>query len=182
MPQSKHPRRRLTRRTVIFLAVLAGVLGGLLWDGSPLGGVILRQAVRLKFRDVREVSPADLVAWMRDPSRPPPLLVDARPEDQYAVSHLAGAVRLDPATPDLAVLAHVARDQPVVVYDATGTIGAAMAVALTQAGFSRVSNLEGGLFRWANEGYPLLTDSGPATKVAPLSWGWGRLLKERFHP
>lgn len=163
------------------MIVVAFLLGGLFWDGSPLGGLLVREAVHFKFKDVREVSPSALVAWMRDPTRPPPLIVDARPEADYALSHIAAAVRLDPVTPDLAVLAHVPRDQPVVAYDATGVGGAAMAVALGQAGFTRVSSLEGGLFRWANEGYPLSADSGQPTKVAGVSWGWDRLLKGRFH-
>ena len=164
------------------LVLLAGVLGGLLWDGSPLASLALRQAVHLKFRDVRHVTPADLVDWMRDPNRPPPLLIDARTAEEFGLSHLQGAVRVDPVKPDLAALAHVPRDQPLVVYDAAGVMGTAMAVGLTQAGFSRVTNLDGGIFRWANEGYPVVNDSAPAAKVLPMSWGWGRLLKARFRP
>jgi rhodanese-related sulfurtransferase len=182
MPQSKPPRRRLTKRTIVFLVLLAGILGGLLWDGSPLASLALRQAVHLKFRNVRQVAPADLVEWMRDPNRPPPLLVDARSTEEFGLSHLQGAVRVDPKQPDLAAFAHVPRDQPLVVYDAAGVMGAAMVVGLTQAGFSRVSSLDGGIFRWVNEGHPVVNDSGPSAKVYPLSWSWGRLLKERFHP
>jgi rhodanese-related sulfurtransferase len=182
MPHAKVPRKRLTKRTVLFLLLVAGVLGGLLWDGSPLGSLALRQALRLKFREVRRVTPSELVAWTRDPNRPPPLLLDARPDSSFARSHIQGAVRLDPTHPDLSVLAHVPRDQPLVVYDAAGVMGTAMVTGLTGAGFSRVSNLEGGIFRWVNEGNSIVSDSGPATAVDPVSWGWGRLLKARFHP
>jgi rhodanese-related sulfurtransferase len=182
MAPSKPPRKRLKKRTVILLLVLAGVLGGLLWDGSPLGALILRQAVHLKFRDVRQVTPEEMVTWMRDVERPPPLLVDARPEEQYGMSHIQGSVRLDPVKPDLEVFTHVSRDQPLVVYDAAGVVGTAMVVGLTQAGFSRVSNLDGGIFRWANEAHPIVSDSGAATKVHPVSWWWGRLLKARYRP
>jgi rhodanese-related sulfurtransferase len=182
MAASKTPRRRLTRRTVVLLAVLAAVLGGLLWDGSPLGGFVLRQAIRVKFREVRQVSPAELVTWMRDPHRPPPLLIDARADSSFRLSHIDGAVRLDPEHPDLAPLEHVPRDQPLVVYDAAGVVGTAMVLGLEGAGFSRVSNLEGGLFRWVNEGHPVVDDSGATGKVDPVSWGWGRLLKARYRP
>jgi rhodanese-related sulfurtransferase len=180
MPQAKPPRRRFTRKTIVTLVVLAGLVAGFTWDGAPLGGFILRQAVRVKFRDVRQVSPKALVEWMADPNRPPPLLVDARPTEQYAVSRIAGSVHIDPAHPDLAPLAHVPRDQPIVAYDAAGVGGTAMVLGLTEAGFSRVSNLEGGLFRWANQGYAIVNDDGPVVRVHPVSWGWGRLLKARL--
>lgn len=174
--------RRFTRGTILSLVLLVLVVGGLAWDGSPLGSLALRQAIRLKFRGVRQVSPAELVRWTKDPNRPPPLLVDARPAEQYALSRIDGAVNLDPAAPDLAALSSVPRDQPIVVYDAAGAVGAAMVTALAEAGFTRLSNLEGGLFRWANEGHPIANDAGPATQVHPVSWAWGRLLKSRFHP
>jgi len=182
MSPAKTPRKRLTRKTLIFLLVLAATTIGLAWDGSPLGSLVLRQALALKFRDVRMVSPAELVAWMKDPNRPPPLLIDARPEAQFRRSHIDGAVLIDPTAPDLAPLEHVTRDQPVVVYDATGIYGVAMVKALAEAGFSRLSSLDGGLFRWANEGYPMVNDQGPATTVDPINWKWGRLLKSRYHP
>ncbi len=181
MPQSK-PRKRFTTRTIVFLVLLLGLTGGVVWDGSPLGSLLLREAVALKFRDVRRVTPSELVAWMKDPNRPPPLLIDARPADQFELSHVDGAVNIDPANPDLAPLEHVRRDLPIVVYDGPGAVGAAMVQALGKADFTRLSNLDGGLFRWVNEGHPVVNGAGPATKVAPVSWAWGRLLKARFHP
>jgi len=182
MPPAKPTRKRFTKRTILALLFLIAVLGGLLWDGSPLGSLLLRQALRIKFQGVRQVSPTELVAWMADPNRPPPMLIDARPPEQYAVSRIDGAVEIDPTAPDLHPLNNISKDQPLVVYDATGVNGTAMVIALTREGFTRVSNLEGGLFRWANEGHPVVADSGPATKVFPLTWTWGRLLKSRFHP
>lgn len=182
MPQAKSPRKRFTKRTIVVLVLLLSLVTGFVWDGCPLGALVLRQAVALKFRDVRRVTPAELVAWMRDPNRPPPLLVDARPADQYALSHVDGAVNLDPAQPDLSPLDNVRRDNPVVAYDGPGVMGAAMVKALTAAGFTRVSNLDGGLFRWVNEGHPVVNNDGTATKVSPMSWRWGRLLKARYRP
>jgi rhodanese-related sulfurtransferase len=119
---------------------------------------------------------------MRDPNRPPPLLIDARPPAQYVLSRIEGAVEIDPAAPDLSPLYHISKDLPLVVYDAAGVQGTAMVVALTGEGFTRVSNLEGGLFRWVNEGHPIVDSAGPASRVFPLTWTWGRLLKARFHP
>jgi rhodanese-related sulfurtransferase len=181
MAQSK-PRKRFTARTIVMLVLLAILAIGFAWDGSPLGSLVLREAVALKFRDVRRVSPGELIAWMRDANRPPPLLIDARPVEQFALSHIDGAVNLDPVQPNISQLENVRRDTPIVVYDGPGAAGAVMVQALAQADFTRVSNLDGGLFRWVNEGHPVVDAKGPATKVAPLSWSWGRLLKGRYHP
>lgn len=182
MAQAK-PRKRFTRRTIIVLLLFVALITGFVCDGCPLGSLILRQAVALKFRDVRRVSPSELVAWMRDVNRPPPLLVDVRPADQFTLSHIDGAVNIDATQPDLTPLEHVRRDIPLVVYDGPGAVGAAMVKALTgEGGFSRVSNLDGGLFRWVNEGHPVTNQEGSASKVAPISWSWGRLLKARYRP
>lgn len=180
--KSAAPKKRLTKRSIVALVMILVVVVGLAWDGSPLGGLILRQAVALKFRDVRQVSPEELVAWSKDPNRPPPLLIDARPSEQFVVSHIDGAVNIDPAAPDMAPLANVSRDTPVLVYDGPGVMGAAMVVGLQNAEFSRVSNLEGGLFRWVNEGNPVVNGNGPATRVHPINGWWGRLLKGRYRP
>lgn len=174
--------KRFTPRTIVVLTVLAVLLIGLFWDGSPLGSLLVRQAVKAKFSSVRSVTPAELIAWKADPNRPPALLVDARPQAQFAMSHLDGAVWIDPAEPDLAAIANVPKNNPIVVYDAAGAVGAAMAQALTGAGYTRVSSLQGGIFAWANAGQRLVNDQGPAQKVDPVSWGWGRLLKGRYHP
>lgn len=174
--------RRFPIRTYVFFGVLAALLGGFLWDGSPLAGLILRKAVATKFATVRRVSPAELVAWTKDPNRPPPLLVDFRPPAQFARSHIDGAVNVDPAAPDITGLRSVTRQTPMVVYDGPGLIGAALVSALEAEGFERVSNLEGGLFRWANEGYPLVDESGPTTIVHPIDFWWGRLLKGAHRP
>lgn len=179
-PKAAAPKKRFTKRSIVAFVVLLVVLVGLLWDGSPLGSLILRKAVAIKFTDVRQVSPDELVAWMKDPNRPPPLMIDARPSEQFVVSHIDGAVNIDPAAPDLAALRNVSRDMPVIVYDGPGVMGAAMVVALQNADFTRVSSLDGGLFHWANEGYPVVTGSGPVQHVHPVNGWWGRLLKGRY--
>ena len=99
----------------LFLAIMLAVVGGILWDGSPLFSWVINRALAIKFSEVRRVTPQELIAWMKDPSRPPPLLVDARTEAEYKVSHLADAVRIDPTAPDLAVLANVRKEQPMVI-------------------------------------------------------------------
>lgn len=175
-------KRRFLPRTYVFLGVVGALVLGFVWDGSPLGGLLLRKAVEVKFQSVRRVTPSELVAWTRDPSRPPPLLIDLRPPEQYSMSRIEGAVHLDPANPDLAAIRRVSRETPIVVYDGPGVVSAAIVPALTAEGWTRVSSLDGGLFRWVNEGHPVVDEVGPTTTVHPISFWWGRLLKAKHRP
>lgn len=182
MSPAAKPTRRFTGRTYVFFGVLAAILAGFLWDGSPLGGLLLRQAVHAKFSDTRHVTPGELEQWMGDPNRPPPLLIDIRVDEQFVMSHIDGAVQLDPADPDISQFRVVTRETPIVVYDGPGVVSAGVAPALIAEGFVRVSSLDGGLFRWVNEGHPVVDASGPVTIVHPINWKWGRLLKGRHRP
>jgi len=167
--------------TVVSLLLLAAVLAGVLMPGSPLVFFGLKRAIAFKFPGVRQVSPGELVAWMADPGdRRPPLLIDARSEAEYRVSHIEGAVRIDPVQPDLQPVAAVGHRTPVVVYSATGVRATALAEALRKERFDEVADLEGGIFEWANEGRPLVNDRGPVSVVHPRDDWWGRLLKPQY--
>jgi len=48
--------------------------------------------------------------------------------------------------------------------------------AVRQAGFSRVYNLEGSIFQWANEGRPVCKDDRPTMLVHPNDALWEDLL------
>ena len=107
------------------------------------------------------------------------VLLDARGPDEYAVSHLPGARRVDPDADAAALgsaLADVDRRRPVVVYCSVGARSAAVARRLRKAGFERVENLRGSIFRWANEGRPVVRDGEVVGEVHPFDAVWGRLL------
>ena len=64
------------------------------------------------------------------------------------------------------------------VYCSVGVRSAGVARRLRAAGFAEVENLEGSVFRWANEGRPLVAAGGAATDVVhPYDAAWGRLLR-----
>jgi rhodanese-related sulfurtransferase len=140
----------------------------------------LRFVIALRFRGVRWVRSPDLAAWMAAEEKPL-LLLDAREEEEFAVSHLAGARRVDPGSGRLDP-----RDVPVgarvVVYCSVGYRSASVALRVAEAGFERVYNLEGGIFQWANEGRSLHRGSEAVREVHPFDRFWGRLLDARFHP
>ena len=93
------------------------------------------------------------------------------------MSHLPGARRIEPGpglTPDLLGFP---RDTPIVAYCAVGYRSAVLAERLRQEGFTNVRNLTGSIFRWANEGGAMESDTGPVEVVEPYDRWWGLLLK-----
>lgn len=140
----------------------------------------IREVIRKKFPDVRQLSTADLAAWLADTNRPAPFLVDAREPEEFQVSHLRGARNL---TAVKAVKAAVQSGAPpVVVYCSVGYRSSALVEKLQKAGLTNVFNLEGSIFAWANEGRPVQRGTNVVQEVHPYSAKWGALLDERFHP
>ena len=180
-PESPTPSRRaLWVAAALGAAALAATAAWALFAPAapdPLGAV--EAGIRARFPDVARTTTAALDARLADPSQAPPLLLDAREPAEYAVSHLPGARQIDPSLRGSALAAAldgVAPDREIVVYCSVGARSGGLAARLADAGFSRVSNLEGSIFRWANEGRPLVRDGAPATTVHPFSARWGRLL------
>lgn len=165
-------------KLLLAIAVVWGLKVGLTFlVGRSLAFPVLRGLIGLQHPAIEWVAPADLAAWLSDSSRERPLVLDVRTPAEYSVSHLPGAERIDPDAPIPARLLALPRSTPIVTYCAVGYRSAAAAERLRQAGFTRVWNLSGSIFRWANEGRPLEGRSGPTDRVHPISWWWGRLLR-----
>ncbi len=141
---------------------------------------MLKKTIRATYPDVRHVSTDSLAAWQVS-SASAPLLLDVRAEDEFAVSHLQNARRIDPDTRDFAMLQNLPPDTPIVTYCSVGYRSAAMAARLAEAGFINVVNLEGSIFAWANEGRPVYRAGHAVQQVHPYDAVWGQLLKKELH-
>ncbi len=127
-----------------------------------------------RFPDVPSISTdalADLLAASQ-----PVLLLDNRAADEFDVSHLPGARHAATAESALRVVAGLPADTRIVTYCSIGYRSAIVARALRDAGFRNTTNLDGSIFRWANEDRPLVRDAGPARLVHPFDASWGALL------
>lgn len=109
------------------------------------------------------------------------LLVDVREAEEYAVSHIAGAVRIDPdasAEEAMAVIAPLRAGRPVLFYCSVGVRSSELAERTQQAlaaeGAQSV-NLKGGIFRWASLGLPIENAKGPTRLVHGYDRLWGKL-------
>jgi rhodanese-related sulfurtransferase len=161
----------------ILAAIVVG-LGLWLWWWAARGAdleTIVRLVARF-FPEISQISRPQFAAWLAS-GGPPPLLFDVRGAQEYAVSHLAGAQWLDPGTRGARLDQAAPKDAPIVVYCSVGFRACQIARRLKRAGFSHVQNLEGSLFKWANEGRPMVTSDGqPTSKVHPYSKTWQRLV------
>ena len=144
--------------------------------GSELETV--RAKVRAKYPTVPQLSTVELATWLADTNRPSPLLLDARTEEEFAVSHLPGARRADLKPSELAKSSGTNR--PVVVYCSVGYRSSQMAERLQKAGLTNVFNLDGSIFQWANEGRPLEHSGKPAKTVHPYNNSMSKLLREEI--
>lgn len=175
-------RRRRWVWVLLILLVLPLLVGAAvtLLAGRPIAFDVIRRITDYKFPEGRWVAVSELDRWRADPGRAQPVLLDARTEEEYAVSHLQGAVRIDPYRPSLRPLRGFPKDTAIVLYSSVGYRGARVADFLGRQGYTQVYNLDGGQFRWANAGRPVFRHDRPTTEVHPYSPTWGLLLESQY--
>ncbi len=125
------------------LLVLAAVLAAALVAAFEL---------RLRSQDSAAISPLDLIRLMNQGA----LVLDIRPQEQYAAGHINGAKPLP--SDQLAKAADTFKrhkDKPVIVYCDGGSVAPAAVRQLTALGFTRALSLRGGIAAWRAENLPL---------------------------
>lgn len=134
-----------------------------------------------QFPEIRTIATDSLAERLSDSTSTEPMLLDARSPEEYAVSHLPGARRIDPEADSFPELDSLSANHPVIVYCSVGYRSARVASHLQRQGFSNVANLQGSIFRWANEGRTVVRDGRPVRAVHPYDSTWGRLLNQDLH-
>ncbi len=132
--------------------------------------------MKKRFPDVKTVKTSELAEWTSD--NPVPVLLDVRALEEYAVSHLPGALRASEDADGQLKALGIQKQDRVVVYCSVGYRSALLARKLTQAGWSNVYNLEGSIFAWANEDRPLVNEDAKSIHGAhPFNKKWGAYLR-----
>ena len=103
---------------------------------------------------IKEMSPAEFVAWRSDGGNP--VLLDVREEWELGIARVEGAVHI-PMGDVPARLGELDPAREVVVLCRSGGRSAQVARYLQQHGFSSVWNLAGGILAWAQQVDPDLT-------------------------
>lgn len=138
----------------------------------------IKRWVRESFPTVSTLSTAELAQQLEQPT--PPVLIDAREPEEFALSHLPNAYHAQ--TIAEVVQAGITRDMPVVVYCSIGYRSGKFAQSLNEVGY-QATNLEGSIFQWANEDRPLVTNRNgqvvSTDEVHPYDTLWGLLLEPK---
>ena len=137
--------------------------------------------VREDFPNVPQMTTRRL-AGLLDSEPASVLLLDARSEAEYEVGQLRGAVRTETLAAALDALSGFDRRSTVVVYCSVGHRSSDLAERLLARGVANVFNLEGSIFRWANEGRPVYRGARRVHEVHPYDEEWRRLLDRRYWP
>jgi rhodanese-related sulfurtransferase len=166
------------RKIVAFSLGAASVLGlGAFFALTKTGKGFrwaLDQLYDREFPDITTVDPRHLADELA--SDRPPLLVDTRAPEEFAISHLANAQLANVATFDLDDVDDIDRSRPIVVYCSIGQRSGHVARRLKGMGFTNVRNLYGGIFLWYNEGYPVYSDMRQVDRIHPYNAAWGQFI------
>ena len=115
-----------------------------------------------------------------------PWLFDVRTAEEYEKSHIATAIRLDP---DIGSDAFEARygslvaGRDLVFYCSVGQRSSELLERVEsvcrEAGSKSFCNLRGGIFRWYNEGKPVVNASGLTDNIDGYDPIWGMMVERR---
>ena len=155
------------KKTIYILAVLCSV---------SLSGQSLKKL--LKKYNTESVAYAS-VAFVKANSSF--VLLDAREQKEYDVSHLKNAIQVGYDHFDLAKTTSKLTDKnaTIVVYCSVGIRSEDIAEKLQKAGYTNVFNLYGGIFEWKNK-QNIVVDSlnNPTEKIHTFSKEWSTWLKK----
>lgn len=132
------------------------------------------------FPSVPVVSVARLQRQLSGETPSVPLLIDARSAEEFAVSHLPGAVHAPSAAAVKRLLDGQSASRAVVLYCSVGVRSARVAQDLMALGVTRVANFQASIFAWANQGLPLKRGGEFTTQVHPFNSKWGVLLNRKL--
>lgn len=97
---------------------------------------------------IKQISPAELAAWLADKSRQAPLLLDVREPWEHEKARITGS-QLVPMAQIQARFAELDDEREVVAICHHGGRSMQVAAFLEKNGFSRVHNLAGGIDAWS---------------------------------
>jgi rhodanese-related sulfurtransferase len=105
------------------------------------------------------------------------ILLDARENAEYKVSHLTNAKCVGYNNFDKKSVENLPKDTKIVVYCSIGYRSERVGEKLQQMGFTNVYNLYGGIFDWVNQKNMVVDASEkPVRKVHTYNRLWGKLL------
>jgi len=99
---------------------------------------------------MEQISAVELHEWLKDASRPDPLLLDVREPEEFAAYRIEGST-LIPMRAIPARLHELDRRGEIVMVCRSGARSYHAGMFLRQNGFERVYNLSGGVIAWSRD-------------------------------
>lgn len=99
---------------------------------------------------MEHITAPELAAWIADPDRPTPLLLDVREPWEFETCHIDSA-QLIPMNTIPSRFTELDEEQAVVCICHHGARSMQVAAFLERQGFSRITNLTGGVHAWATQ-------------------------------
>lgn len=115
------------------------------------------------------------------------IIFDVREPEEFAVSHLPGAIQVDPGISEAEFQSRYGsamEGKTAVFYCSVGRRSSHLAERVATVVETQTSkapaNLIGGVFQWSNENRSLMSTAGAATNaIHPYNAHWGRLIHNR---
>lgn len=104
------------------------------------------------------------------------LFLDAREKKEYAVSHIKDALWVGFTSFHIKRLKNINKNKKIVVYCTVGYRSEKITEKLTNAGFTNVLNLYGGIFEWAHHHLPVVNKKGITTEIHTYDSVWAQWL------
>ena len=137
--------------------------------------VKLKSKIIRKFPSVEHVRPSQLSK--DDMSKY--ILIDVREPNEYAVSHIEGAINLLDSN-KVEALAKSHPSKTLLLYCSVGYRSSLMAQELMDGGVVNVKNIEGSIFEWVNDGNDVVRGGKETQFVHPFNKSWGRYLESEY--
>ncbi|MBT3879054.1 MAG: rhodanese-like domain-containing protein [Candidatus Scalindua sp.] len=176
------------KRSFIITVMLAvtgmgmGIISGYSYNQEELTWPEVMRDIRNKYPDIKQLRTEELHSWLSNPQKKSVFLIDARAKEEFQISHIPEANNIPYRNKDpLKYLTNIKPDNPIVIYCSVGYRSSILARKLQALGFKAVYNLEGSIFKWANEGRPLVQGKTTVHKVHPYNAHWGSLLQRKYH-
>lgn len=107
------------------------------------------------------------------------VILDTREPCEYKVSHIRNAINVGCKTFSMDSVKNIAKGAKVVVYCSVGYRSKQIGEILVKNGYSNVFNLQGGIFKWVNDDFPIVDMNNHQTdRIHAYSKLWGKWLKK----
>jgi rhodanese-related sulfurtransferase len=103
------------------------------------------------------------------------LILDAREYEEYAVSHIPGAVWIGYDNPNFDILEGIDANKEIYIYCSVGYRSDKLGHKINKKGYTNVNNVYGSIFEWANRSYPLVNEQNmPTDSVHTYNKKWSK--------